>query len=60
MEEVKNKSSIIAFRVAAAVLVFAAVFMVFRFLKTDNLYVFDLDYMEKNDDSLVINCFNLE
>lgn len=59
MEEVKNKSSIIAFRVAAAVFIFAAVFMVFRFLKTDNLYVFDLDYMEKNDDSLVINCFNL-
>ena len=49
----------IIFRILAVFFVCASIFMAYRFLFRDNVYEFDLKFMEENKDSYVINCFNL-
>ncbi|MBQ9607414.1 MAG: hypothetical protein IJV16_09620 [Lachnospiraceae bacterium] len=46
-------------KIMAAVCMAAAIIMCYRFINIDNAYKFDLSYLEKNPDSLVVNCFNL-
>ncbi|MCR5775304.1 MAG: hypothetical protein K6G42_09500 [Lachnospiraceae bacterium] len=46
-------------KIVAGLCLITAVLLLYRFIALDKDYKFDLEYLEENPDSYVVNCFNL-